>query len=450
MEPTRTPMFRVIPTPRNEITEESVIQNEVEKNWYKGQNSKRRGKQKERKERIKEERRTNVMNVASEKEREQRREKQLKLKEDEHTQKVLTDKKETHEGKRSKNIKEKKKKNKKEKKKKEKTKQHKHQQKERNSEMEKNGDKRNEKRNKKEKKKKKKQKKHEQNEMKHELGKAECKRYEKKKEELQKKKEEHLEGKEITDHIEKKKDISENRDAEKKKREDTDDGNTGSIFEKTVEMSRGQNKKRKRDEDAKYDGGKNDVQKRIKQIERDQVEDNKTKTWKEIQTRPEHVEIGQVIRKIPANEIEKKEEITSVGKKKLDEIKNEKNSITITYYKEHYGIRTSSSHDQVKKTEKESKARGSAENTEENESNILKKNQEMESFLENLLRSDVPDIVVKIWYNKKTRDRNAYLITNKEGVKPSEIVQKKIKQESTGEYEMGNEEEVIEIIVIDD
>ena len=135
-----------------------------------------------------------------------------------------------------------------------------------------------------------------------ELGKVEDKRYKKKQEELQKKKEEHQEGKEITDHIEKKKDISENRDTEKKKREDTDDGNTGSRFKKTVEMNRGKNKKRKRDEDAKYDGGKNDVQKRIKQIERDQVEDNKMKTWEEIQTRPECVEIRQVIRIIPANE----------------------------------------------------------------------------------------------------------------------------------------------------
>ena len=161
-------------------------------------------------------------------------------------------------------------------------------------------------------------------------------------------------------------------------------------------MSPGQSKKRKRDEDAKYDGVKNDVQKRIKKIESDQVEDNKMKAWEVMQTRPECVEIGQVFRKIPANEIEKKEEITSVGKKKIDEIKNEKNSIKITYYKEHYGIRTSSSQDRVNKTEKESKARGSAENTEENESNILKKNKEIESFLENLLRSDVPDIVVKI------------------------------------------------------
>ena len=32
----RTPMFRIIPTPRNEITEDPVIQNEVEKKWFKG------------------------------------------------------------------------------------------------------------------------------------------------------------------------------------------------------------------------------------------------------------------------------------------------------------------------------------------------------------------------------------------------------------------------------
>ena len=136
-------------------------------------------------------------------------------------------------------------------------------------------------------------------------------------------------------------------------------------FEKTGKMSRGKNKKRKRDEDTIYDGGRNDVQKRIKQIKGDPAKDNKMKTQEVMRTRPECVEIGQVIRKNPAEEIEITPEITSIGEKKIDEIKNEKNSITFTYHKEHYGIRMTSSHDRVNKTEKESKARDSAENTEE-------------------------------------------------------------------------------------
>ena len=119
--------------------------------------------------------------------------------------------------------------------------------------------------------------------------------------------------------------------------------------------------------------------------------------------------------------------------------------ITINYYKEHYGIRSSSSQNIPSKLEKEHKVTNTAERTEEEkENNILKKNIEITTFLTNILKPNVPDVLVKIKYNKETGDRDAYLITKKPGIKPSAIVVNKIKQE------LNSEQEINEIIVIDE